>query len=252
MNTKFYQNLVQEDSFIMVYNNYQLYERDNPSEAFLEQPAQADTPSDTTDTSENNPAELPVDNKLDVVTGEMTTWKVWQDLHASDSNNSNNGQNRRKYKYVVTILINKDDASTISLICNAITAAWNEGLKRFGDSFTTAKHYPFHDGDEKARQDAKYKDYKGKYYVYCRSNDFPVIFDADNNAVEGCSASSLKNCEGPAYIELYPYSYEANGTQEYGIGCSLNGLMLRKNNSYCCRENNLERARNAFARFTNK
>ena len=138
----------------------------------------------------------------------------------SNTAKTNNG----KSSYFVTIVLNKADPS-IEKIKSAIDAASNDGVKKFGGSFNSPQS-PLHDGDIECPQNANAMDYKGKFYIYARSDKLPVVIDEQNNLLQDNdkthSPIPASFCEGPVHLEFYPYQY--NGKN--GISCAVKAIQL--------------------------
>lgn len=183
-------------------------------------------------------------NSKNFTTGENTTWHIY--TKSNDAQNTNS-----KSLYSVKIVIDKSAPSTPSLP-KAIKAAYDEGLKRFSDSFKNNFSCNIHDGDEEHPSNANPEKYKGKYYFYANSNKKPIIVDEKLNLLQDntttYSNQPITSGQGPVSIEFYPYSHSGKN----GITCSVNALMLKKPADYCIGEEARNYAVQLFSQFIEK
>jgi hypothetical protein len=124
-------------------------------------------------------------------------------------------------KYSVSVLIPKTDTETINAINEAIDAAIEEGIAKFGGkkpNKATIK-IPLRDGDVERDDEA----YKGHYFVNANSNTAPQIVDKairpilDRGEVySGCYAR----------VSLNFYAFNSNGNK--GVACGLGNIQKIK------------------------
>ena len=149
-----------------------------------------------------------------VTTSAKAIWRV-------DCKTSNDG----KKSYVATVLLDKSDPSA-QTVFNAINVAKNKGLRDFWNNWN-CDNYPIHDGDKETPENANSENYKGRYYLYARSNAQPIIVSAtaellqDNKDVYVDCSTFLY--EGPVAMRFFPYS-----NHKSGVSCSLAVLMAVK------------------------
>lgn len=118
-------------------------------------------------------------------------------------------------KYSVSIIIPKSDKKTIKKIEEAIEAAKEAGISKWGGKLPKALKMPLRDGDLE-KDDECYED---SMFVNAKSNNKPGIVDA--NLDEIISRDEFySGCYGRASLTFYPY--EANGSK--GIACALNNV----------------------------
>lgn len=155
-----------------------------------------------------------IQNPTKVITGINTRWSyanIW-DPKAIDGG---------KPKYSVSLIISKDDKSTLDKIKAAIQAAYEEGqskLKGNGKSvpLLSAIKNPLRDGDiEKPDDEA----YAGSYFVNANSATAPGVVDADRQPIIERS-EVYSGVYGRASISFY--AFNVNGNK--GIACGLNNL----------------------------
>lgn len=155
-----------------------------------------------------------IQNPTKVITGVNTRWSyanVW------DPKSIDGG----KPKYSVSLIISKDDKSTLDKIKAAIQAAYEEGqskLKGNGKSvpLLSAIKNPLRDGDiEKPDDEA----YAGCYFVNANSSTAPGVVDADRQPIIEHS-EVYSGVYGRVSINFY--AFNVNGNK--GIACGLNNL----------------------------
>lgn len=136
--------------------------------------------------------------------------------HLTDDNRNSDG------KYSVCLTIPKS-APGIQAFSQAISAAKNEGIKKYG-SFSP-QHGGIRDGD---KDRADYPEFAGKYFVNASSREKPQLIDADNNPLTTRDEIN-SNSVGVACLRFYPIksSYNGEGKVE-AIGCQIMGFMKVK------------------------
>lgn len=120
-------------------------------------------------------------------------------------------------KYSVSVLIPKDDLETLKKIEQAIDAAIENGLAKFGGKKPNkaAIKLPFRDGDIEREDES----YKGHYFINANSISKPQIVDFNvepildrNEVYSGCYAR----------VSLNFYAFNSNGNK--GIACGLGNI----------------------------
>lgn len=149
-------------------------------------------------------------SKTKVITGVNTRLSYF---HGWEPTSINNGPER----YSVSVLIPKSDTETVKAINEAIDAAIEEGVAKFGGkkpNKATIK-LPLRDGDTERDDEA----YKGHYFINANSTTPPQIVDKyvkpilDRNEVySGCYAR----------VSLNFYAFNSNGNK--GVACGLGNI----------------------------
>ena len=124
-------------------------------------------------------------------------------------------------KYSVSLIIPKDDTSTVEKIHAAIKASYDEGLSKLKGSGKTAPalkdlRTPLRDGDKDRPDDEAYKN---SWFVNANSTTKPGVVDADRNPIQD-SSELYSGIIGRASITFYAYNSSGNR----GIACGLNNL----------------------------
>ena len=153
-------------------------------------------------------------NPLKVITGPDTRWSY---VNVWEPKSINGGP----AKYSISLIIPKDDFSTVEKIKAAIQAAYEEGAGKLrGNSKTvpplTSIKTPLRDGDIERPDDPVYADC---YFINANSSTAPGIVDADRNPILNRS-EIYSGVYGRASISFF--SFNVNGNR--GIACSLNNL----------------------------
>lgn len=124
-------------------------------------------------------------------------------------------------KYSVSVLIPKDDLETLKNIEQAIDAAIDEGIAKFGGKKPNkaAIKTPLRDGDIERDDEA----YKGHYFINANSITKPQIVDLNvqpildrNEVYSGCYAR----------VSLSFYAFNSNWNK--GIACGLGNIQKVK------------------------
>ncbi|WP_027397136.1 DUF2815 family protein [Anaerovibrio lipolyticus] len=120
-------------------------------------------------------------------------------------------------KYSVSVLIPKDDKTTIDAINAAVDAAIDEGIAKFGGKKPNKKalKLPLRDGDLERDDEA----YKGHYFLNANSNTPPDIVDRRNTRISDHS-EVYSGCY--ARVSLNFYAFNSNGNK--GIACGLGNI----------------------------
>ena len=149
-------------------------------------------------------------SKTKVITGVNTRLSYF---HGWEATSINNGPER----YSVSVLIPKSDTETVKAINEAIDAAIEDGVAKFGGKKPNkaAIKLPLRDGDTERDDEA----YKGHYFINANSATAPGIVDADRNPIMDRS-EVYSGVYGRASINLY--AFNSNGNR--GIACGLNNL----------------------------
>ena len=149
-------------------------------------------------------------NKTKVITGKNTRLCYF---HGWEPTSINGGPER----YSVSVLIPKDDKETIKAINDAVDAAIEEGIAKFGGKKPNkaAIKLPLRDGDTEREDEA----YAGHWFINANSKTAPQIVDKavkpilDRDEVySGCYAR----------VSLNFYAFNSNGNK--GIACGLGNI----------------------------
>lgn len=148
--------------------------------------------------------------KTKVITGKNTRLSYF---HGWEPTSINGGPER----YSVSVLIPKDDKETVKAINDAIDAAIEEGIAKFGGKKPNkaAIKLPLRDGDTEREDEA----YAGHWFINANSKTAPQIVDKavkpilDRDEVySGCYAR----------VSLNFYAFNSNGNK--GIACGLGNI----------------------------
>lgn len=149
-------------------------------------------------------------NRTKVITGKNTRLSYF---HGWEPTSINGGPER----YSVSVLIPKDDKETVKAINDAIDAAIEEGIAKFGGKKPNkaAIKLPLRDGDTEREDEA----YAGHWFINANSKTAPQIVDKavkpilDRDEVySGCYAR----------VSLNFYAFNSNGNK--GIACGLGNI----------------------------
>lgn len=154
-------------------------------------------------------------SKTKVITGKNTRLSYF---HGWEPTSINGGPER----YSVSVLIPKDDKETVKAINDAVDAAIEEGIAKFGGKKPNkaAIKLPLRDGDTEREDDA----YAGHWFINANSKTAPQIVDKavkpilDRDEVySGCYAR----------VSLNFYAFNSNGNK--GIACGLGNIQKIRN-----------------------
>lgn len=149
-------------------------------------------------------------NRTKVITGKNTRLSYF---HGWEPTSINGGPER----YSVSVLIPKDDKETVKAINDAVDAAIEEGIAKFGGKKPNkaAIKLPIRDGDTEREDEA----YAGHWFINANSKTAPQIVDKavkpilDRDEVySGCYAR----------VSLNFYAFNSNGNK--GIACGLGNI----------------------------
>ena len=149
-------------------------------------------------------------SKTKVITGKNTRLSFF---HGWEPTSINGGPER----YSVSVLIPQDDKETVKAINDAIDAAIEEGIAKFGGKKPNkaAIKLPLRDGDTEREDEA----YAGHWFINANSKTAPQIVDKavkpilDRDEVySGCYAR----------VSLNFYAFNSNGNK--GIACGLGNI----------------------------
>ena len=153
-------------------------------------------------------------NRTKVITGKNTRLSYF---HGWEPTSINGGPER----YSVSVLIPKDDKETVKAINDAIDAAIEEGIAKFGGKKPNkaAIKLPLRDGDTEREDEA----YAGHWFINANSKTAPQIVDKavkpilDRDEVySGCYAR----------VSLNFYAFNSNGNK--GIACGLGNIQKNR------------------------
>ena len=148
--------------------------------------------------------------KTKVITGKNTRLSYF---HGWEPTSIHGGPER----YSVSVLIPKDDKETVKAINDAVDAAIEEGIAKFGGKKPNkaAIKLPLRDGDTEREDEA----YAGHWFINANSKTAPQIVDKavkpilDRDEVySGCYAR----------VSLNFYAFNSNGNK--GIACGLGNI----------------------------
>ena len=149
-------------------------------------------------------------NRTKIITGKNTRLSYF---HGWEPTSINGGPER----YSVSVLIPKDDKETVKAINDAVDAAIEEGIAKFGGKKPNkaAIKLPLRDGDTEREDEA----YAGHWFINANSKTAPQIVDKavkpilDRDEVySGCYAR----------VSLNFYAFNSNGNK--GIACGLGNI----------------------------
>ena len=149
-------------------------------------------------------------SKTKVITGVNTRLSYF---HGWEPTSINNGPER----YSVSVLIPKSDTETVKAINEAIDAAIEEGVAKFGGKKPNkaAIKLPLRDGDTE-RDDEAYKD---SFFVNANSTTAPQIVDRSVQPILDRS-EVYSGCY--ARVSINFYAFNSNGNR--GIACGLGNI----------------------------
>ena len=125
-------------------------------------------------------------------------------------------QEGQEKKYSVSILIDKEDKSTLKKIEAAVEAAKQEGKTKFGGKVPGNLKLPLRDGDLEREDDPNYE---GMMFVNATSKNKPGIVDENLEPLMD-KEEFYSGCYGRASVNFYPFNVSGNK----GIACGLNNL----------------------------
>lgn len=149
-------------------------------------------------------------SKTKVITGKNTRLSYFHGWEPISINGS-------PERYSVSVLIPKDDKETVKAINDAVDAAIEEGIAKFGGKKPNkaAIKLPLRDGDTEREDEA----YAGHWFINANSKTAPQIVDKavkpilDRDEVySGCYAR----------VSLNFYAFNSNGNK--GIACGLGNI----------------------------
>lgn len=154
-------------------------------------------------------------SKTKVVTGlvRLSYANVWEPKAANEN---------AQPKYSVSIIIPKSDKETLKKINDAIDAAIEEGIGKFGGKKPNkaAIKLPLRDGDIEREDDEAYK---GAYFVNANSVTPPQIVDTH---VQPILERSEVYSGVYARVSINFYAFNSNGNK--GIACGLGNIQKVK------------------------
>lgn len=120
-------------------------------------------------------------------------------------------------KYSVSVLIPKTDKATINAISNAVDAAIEDGVSKFGGKKPNkaAIKLPLRDGDLERDDEA----YKGHYFINANSKTAPQIVDKAVKPILD-REEVYSGCYGR--VSLNFYAFNSNGNK--GVACGLGNI----------------------------
>lgn len=155
-------------------------------------------------------------NKTKVITGKNTRLSYFHGWEPVSINNDS------QPKFSVCVLIPKEDTETVDAINQAIDAAIEEGVAKFGGKKPNkaAIKLPLRDGDVERDDEA----YQGHWFINANSKTAPQIVDKDvkpildrDEVYSGCYAR----------VSLNFFAFNSNGNK--GVACGLGNIQKIKN-----------------------
>ena len=149
-------------------------------------------------------------SKTKVITGKNTRLSYF---HGWEPTSINGGPER----YSVSVLIPKDDKETVKAINDAVDAAIEEGIAKFGGKKPNkaAIKLPLRDGDTEREDEA----YAGHWFINANSKTAPQIVD---KAVKPILDRDEMYSGCYARVSLNFYAFNSNGNK--GIACGLGNI----------------------------
>lgn len=149
-------------------------------------------------------------SKTKVITGKNTRLSYF---HGWEPTSINGGPER----YSVSVLIPKDDKETVKAINDAVDAAIEEGIAKFGGKKPNkaAIKLPLRDGDTEREDEA----YAGHWFINANSKTAPQIVD---KAVKSILDRDEVYSGCYARVSLNFYAFNSNGNK--GIACGLGNI----------------------------
>lgn len=123
-------------------------------------------------------------------------------------------------KYSANLIIPKSDQATVKKIKDAIEAAKQEGLSKFGGKLPKGLKNPLRDGDVEREDDPVYAE---AYFINAKSSRKPGIVDKNLDAIIDPD-EIYSGCYGRASIGFYAFNVSGNK----GIACALNNIQKLK------------------------
>lgn len=113
-----------------------------------------------------------------------------------------------KDEYSTEFLIPKSDATTIAALKAAMKAALE---KKFGQAFPKNLRNPLRDGDTETKQDGTPlgAEYKGHYFIRCKSNEQAGVVDAQGQPILAAN-DFVSGDYGRISVTAYAYSQAGN------------------------------------------
>jgi len=121
-------------------------------------------------------------------------------------------------KYSVSLIISKDDKSTIDAINKAVAAAIEEGKRdTFKGKLPKQEKLPLKDGEVERSTDEAYEN---GFYVSAISTTKPQVVNRKKERITD-SEKFYSGCYCLASLNFYPFNF--NGT--VGVACGLNNIL---------------------------
>ena len=156
-----------------------------------------------------------------IVTSSKSRWSY---AHVWEPTSINGGTP----KYSLTVLIPKDDISTINKIKSGIMSAYLNDTSKLSQGGYLPQfdelRLPVRDGDTERPNDP---DYANCWFLNTTSNTAPGIVDINRRPISDHSAV-YSGVYGRVSISFYAYAKETNGTWAKGIACGLCNLQKVK------------------------
>ena len=114
-------------------------------------------------------------------------------------------------KYSVSIIISKSDKTTLKKINDAIEAAKQAGIAKWGGKLPKSLKLPLRDGDAERDEEC----YENSYFLSAKTDRKPGIVDADLNEIMSRD-EFYSGCYGRASIIFFPF--DVNGSKGIAVG----------------------------------
>ena len=130
--------------------------------------------------------------------------------------NARSFQDGQEAKYSLTLLIDKNDKTTLNKIKKAIEEAKQKGKsEKWGGKIPGNLKLPLRDGDDERAEEAP--EYEGMMFLNANNKQKPGVVDVNLNEILDAT-EVYSGCYGRVGLDFYPFN--SNGNK--GIACSLN------------------------------
>ena len=141
-----------------------------------------------------------VSNPTKVITGKVR----FSYVHVFEPAAVSEGSDDKKYS--VSIIISKSDKATLKKINDAIEAAKQAGIAKWGGKLPKSLKLPLRDGDAERDEEC----YENSYFLSAKTDRKPGIVDADLNEIMSRD-EFYSGCYGRASITFFPF--DVNGSK---------------------------------------
>lgn len=117
-------------------------------------------------------------------------------------------------KYSISLIIPKDDESTIKAINEAVEEAKQNGKEKWGGKVPANLKMPLRDGDDERDDDPAYEN---SYFINANSKNAPEIVDGYKNKITDETAV-YSGCYIRVSVNFYPFNESGNKGIAAGLG----------------------------------